>query len=102
MSQQELFDPNYLDFLATKKAPPPPPVSSNNNNYGDDLLADDTDNLTSYHSREEDQGRYNTEGVTDRYDAFDNDGYGQFSRVKTRQGQGNLKKLGRRLSLFRS
>lgn len=101
MSQQELFDPNYLDFLATKKAPPPPPVSSNS--YGDDPLADDTDNLTSYHSREEDRGgRYNTEGVTDRYDAFDNDGYGQFSRVKTRQGQGNLKKLGRRLSLFRS
>lgn len=89
MSQQELFEPSYLDFLATKKAPPPPPVQE-----------DDTDNLTSYHSREE-TGRYNTEGVTDRYDAFDDDGYG-FSRVKTNKGQGNLKKLGRRLSIFRS
>ncbi|AOW01425.1 hypothetical protein B0I72DRAFT_101020 [Yarrowia lipolytica] len=101
MSQQELFDPNYLDFLATKKAPPPPPVS-HHHSYGDNPLADDTDNLTTYHSREEDRGRYNTEGVTDRYDAFDEDGYGQFSRVKTRQSQGNLKKLGRRLSLFRN
>ncbi|KAG5360549.1 hypothetical protein CJU89_3624 [Yarrowia sp. B02] len=98
MSQQELFEPSYLDFLATKKAPPPPP----SHYHPEDPLSEDTDNLTTYHSREEDRGRYNTEGVTDRYDAFDEDDYGQFSRVKTRQGQGNLKKLGRRLSLFRS
>lgn len=105
MTQQELFNPDYLDFLATKKAPPPPPVSHNTGHRHEvDLLADDTDHLTNYHSREEERGRYNTEGVTDRYDAFDQsegDGYGHFSRVKSRQSQGNLKKLGRRLSLFK-
>lgn len=63
--------PDYLDFLATKKASPPPPVSQNTGHRIEvDLLADDTYHPTNYHFREE-RGRYNTEGITDRYDAFD-------------------------------